>query len=1071
MPTVESYQKDPIHEDIRMFEMELKKKFPDLVVTSGYRPNAKTKQGNPSRHGKGEAIDIRYNPEINEYLWNTKEGVALLNKYGLGFLDESDPETMKRTGATGKHTHLGFDSTLVPKTKQRYQELWGQEYAQQPQENINSEPTNFDENNTFSTFETQPVAHTKIGVGLPIINDEEETSKKQENTSKEKEALLQKQKEHQFIQDYLNGSVQRQVAQRRQQPQQQIPELNPLQEYSQISSFVENPIMQEGGLYEKIRNLRKGVRNNEDGTVSTHLMTYSQNDEGYQVYPTLFQKEDGSWYELPNGEENDWQALEEAIKRKEIFNFKTEEEAIKLANGSWKNKLQQGGQIPTSRNGVFDTNGEPVIVPSPNISMKNVDYPIMGISQETGEKKMMIPNMQYFFNDTKNVLEIPMMQQGGASNKNPFLQNNYFEQFEQPQQPNLGPYYPNQENTPYLKDVLIKDTLDIKENPYTKQIESTKTTTPKYIDIIEKTNESNSISFEELTEVNKKPKKDYSIPLNEKEHLEGKTKNEIKKLQEDLYENGYLPTSKSLILMPKTKDDVLEVQKTLLKEGYNLGTYGENKDGVDGIIGKVTKNAIIEYNNKAKGIDGIVGPNTKKAFEKYKSKNTIDKLDNSKVEERFLEINNDFDFLKYQDNLKEQGFFNGIDFKVAEEDDIYEKEYIPFNVTNNKKCEDNRCTFFVNSEIQKNVKYEGREKVGAFGDAWTLSSNLINSGGQEVFSIFEEQKPNLTNNQIEPYIKERIKQAKLPTEENVEAGDVVNLFYEGSSSKGQAYEEGDKYFTTHTGIVKQDDKGNKYIEHNVHGKILTEPLDKLLKKNGSNGHGMLAISAIIRPEYGISKDSKKYYDSSDAQINEQEVANYSNIGNKNSAIFTETLLKNREELQKDIPINNEEFKYLTKALKTIGWKESGFNSNIDDSSFRNIKKSLGKLRESSGGTELSRGLVQMKDEKNLIPNLREKYIKNKGQNLSNPKEASIPAFYSLSARYLYLKDLVKKENLNISLEEISKLSMLSWNEPLSKVSKTLVKNKTFDNTMEAYRGEDGKHNYDLAMTSFDKYLK
>src|SRR5690606_1653664 len=135
MPTVDKYQEDPIHENIRMFEMELKKKFPDLVVTSGYRPNAKTAQGLVSRHAKGEAIDLRYNPEVRDYLWNDKEGIYLLNKYGLGFLDESDPETMKRTGASGKHLHIGFDSTLVPKTRQRFEELWGQQYT----ENINSE--------------------------------------------------------------------------------------------------------------------------------------------------------------------------------------------------------------------------------------------------------------------------------------------------------------------------------------------------------------------------------------------------------------------------------------------------------------------------------------------------------------------------------------------------------------------------------------------------------------------------------------------------------------------------------------------------------------------------------------------------------------------------------------------------------------------------------------------------------------------------------------------------------------------------------------------------------------------
>lgn len=309
MPTVKSYQEDPIHENIRMFEVELRKKFPELVITSGYRHGAKTKQGRPSRHGKGEAIDIRYNPEINDYLWNTKEGISLLNKYKLGFLDESDPETLKRTGGSAPHTHIGFDSTLVPKTQQRYSELWGSEKPN----NINPEQSNFEEINQFSNFEYQQVPHTRTGVNLPTIEDiEEKTPEKQESTSKEKEALLQRQREYTFLQDLSKGVIKQQLEKNRQQ-YTQAPQIDPLQEYQQISQFVENPIMQEGG------------------------------------------------------------------------------------------------QIPISKNGVFDTNGNPVIVPSNQITMQGVNYPILGISQETGEQKVMMPNVEnYFFKDTKNVLEIPL---------------------------------------------------------------------------------------------------------------------------------------------------------------------------------------------------------------------------------------------------------------------------------------------------------------------------------------------------------------------------------------------------------------------------------------------------------------------------------------------------------------------------------------------------------------------------------------------------------------------------------------------------------------------------------------
>jgi hypothetical protein len=112
-----------MHRDLVLFRQELEQIFPDLKYTSGYRPGAKTASGAPSRHGKGEAWDIANRPEVYNFLWNTGEGLALLNKYGLGVLDETDPKTMKRTGATGKHFHIGKDSTLVPLARARYREF------------------------------------------------------------------------------------------------------------------------------------------------------------------------------------------------------------------------------------------------------------------------------------------------------------------------------------------------------------------------------------------------------------------------------------------------------------------------------------------------------------------------------------------------------------------------------------------------------------------------------------------------------------------------------------------------------------------------------------------------------------------------------------------------------------------------------------------------------------------------------------------------------------------------------------------------------------------------------------
>ena len=99
--------------DLLGFHNELYKLFPNMVVTSGRRyGNGVGKLGNKSRHNLGQAIDIRVNNDIKNFLLSN-DGVNLMKKYKVGFLDESDPDTMKKTGATGPHFHIGKDSKLI----------------------------------------------------------------------------------------------------------------------------------------------------------------------------------------------------------------------------------------------------------------------------------------------------------------------------------------------------------------------------------------------------------------------------------------------------------------------------------------------------------------------------------------------------------------------------------------------------------------------------------------------------------------------------------------------------------------------------------------------------------------------------------------------------------------------------------------------------------------------------------------------------------------------------------------------------------------------------------------------
>jgi len=59
--------------------------------------------------------------------------------------------------------------------------------------------------------------------------------------------------------------------------------------------------------------------------------------------------------------------------------------------------------------------------------------------------------------------------------------------------------------------------------------------------------------------------------------------------------------------------NIATIQTKLKSLGYNLGTSGPNRDGIDGVYGKMTRDAIIDFQRKNNLTpDGIVGTNTAK---------------------------------------------------------------------------------------------------------------------------------------------------------------------------------------------------------------------------------------------------------------------------------------------------------------------------------------------------------------------------------------------------------------------------------------------------------------------------
>lgn len=77
-----------------------------------------------------------------------------------------------------------------------------------------------------------------------------------------------------------------------------------------------------------------------------------------------------------------------------------------------------------------------------------------------------------------------------------------------------------------------------------------------------------------------------------------------------------------------SKSGIAQMQQALVNEGYNLGNYGSHKNGVDGIAGKMTVQALQEYLNNTMDaglkVDGKVGSKTYSAMQEAVRQGILD---------------------------------------------------------------------------------------------------------------------------------------------------------------------------------------------------------------------------------------------------------------------------------------------------------------------------------------------------------------------------------------------------------------------------------------------------------------
>lgn len=538
-----------------------------------------------------------------------------------------------------------------------------------------------------------------------------------------------------------------------------------------------------------------------------------------------------------------------------------------------------------------------------------------------------------------------------------------------------------------------------------------------------------------------------------------------------------------------TKDQIKATQKLLVDKGYDLGDYGVDKNGVDGIYGPKTTKALSDYNKK---VDSEQGYNL---IKKYNQENFLKSTPDNP---NFFYINSDEGIKDVQTTYQQMGFlnpnlknfdlnFSGENLKTSPR--VFSNSFI--KAYDKDVCEYGKeCATFVTNDVLNSMNsiFGGSAKQkfdesNVRGDAWTMDKNITDAGGKTLYSVFGETKPRLeqTTKAVKGYIQDRLKSRPKIDTSTLKEGDIVSMYYDKSPNFVKAYNESSRTFTTHIGILKRDKNNNLYVEHNVHGKIFRNPISEALKGTTA-GNSKIQISAITRPTYNLESSNITV----DTQLtSSNQGVNYDKVKNPNSPfvrgnlpVFQEAITRNKKVILKDVPINEREFNNLEKAATSIAWNESYGNEKIDKPnlvSLQGAKKLIGTAADNLGVYELSRGFTQIKDQKNLNNNLRNRILPN-DSDLSDPKKSAIASFYSLASKYLYLRDLSKKNNIKISDSDLTKLTMLSWNENIKVVGDSIIKYRNYDDIITRYRTDEETnkvvgHPYDKVIGFFENNFR
>jgi uncharacterized protein YgiB involved in biofilm formation len=255
--------------NMQTFAQAIEEKFPNVVYTSGKREASQRvgKNYKHSHHNTGNALDISgRNPEVYAYLTKDPEGIALMKQYGLEAIDETNPETMKKTGATGPHYHIEINNNKQygqgqsEETKYLFSHGTGQ-----------STTTKVEPLNNYDPFKVVQVANSEGSYVVAEDMQKEAYKQAKEEDSDSRKALAEVREAKKQAVDKVFEQPEEQPQQQQQQQQDQAyPEFTPVditRSMTPLESIFEMPEMKDGGSVKTEKGMR--VYRDSNGNTTT----------------------------------------------------------------------------------------------------------------------------------------------------------------------------------------------------------------------------------------------------------------------------------------------------------------------------------------------------------------------------------------------------------------------------------------------------------------------------------------------------------------------------------------------------------------------------------------------------------------------------------------------------------------------------------------------------------------------------------------------------------------------------------------------------------------------------------